>query len=104
APIGKFVEQDSDIADHGQKHLAEVLSLLFMSGGELDLGNLGDAIDNLIDLVAELFPQLLGRDECVFENVMKQTCGDGCCIKPELGQNVSHFKRMSQVRLAVHPA
>ena len=51
--VGEFDEDDADVVDHGQHHLAEVFGLRFFAGGEVDLADLGDALDDVGDLLAE---------------------------------------------------
>ena len=40
--------------DHGQQHLADVLRLAVFAVGELDFVDLGDALDDVRDLLAEM--------------------------------------------------
>src|ERR671919_185093 len=64
--IGELDEDDADVVDHRQQHLAEVFRLAFFSRGKRDGANLGHAFDDVRDVFAELLADLLGRDERVF--------------------------------------
>ena len=51
--VGKFDEHDAHIGDHGQQHLADVFRLAVFAIGELDLVDVGDALDDAGNLRAE---------------------------------------------------
>ena len=53
--IGQFDQDDADVVDHGEHHLAQVFCLLLFAGGEVDLADLGDAFYDVRDLLAEFF-------------------------------------------------
>ena len=53
-PVGKFDEDDANVFDHREHHLAEALGLGFGTAAELDLVELADAVDYLRDFFAEL--------------------------------------------------
>ncbi len=68
--------------------------------GEFDLADLGDALDDVCDLLAELGLDLVDGDRGVFDGVVQQAGGDGSGVEPHLGQDGGDFQRMHQVRLA----
>ena len=49
-----LIEDDPDVGGHRDDHLAVVLGLFLLLGGEVHLGELGDAVDEHRDLFAEL--------------------------------------------------
>ena len=51
--VGELDQDDADVARHREEHLAEVLGLLLLARGEVDLADLGDAVDQAGDLLAE---------------------------------------------------
>ena len=51
--VGELDEDDAQVAHHRQQHLAEALGLRLLAALEADLIELGDAIDDLGDVVAE---------------------------------------------------
>ena len=75
--VGELDQDDADIFGHRHDHLAVVLGLLLFGRGEADLGQLGDAVDEHGDLVAELLPDLFDRGVGVFDHVVQQGAGDG---------------------------
>ncbi len=63
--------------DHGQQHLAHVFGLAVFAVGELDLVDLGDAFDDVGDLIAEAGFNFLVGGGRVFDRVVQQAGGDG---------------------------
>ena len=51
--VGQLDEHDADVVHHGQHHLAHVFGLRLFRRGEVDLADLGDAFDDVRDLLAE---------------------------------------------------
>ena len=51
-PVGQFDDDDADIVDHREQHLAIALSLPVFRGGEVDLAEFGDAVDAVRDFRA----------------------------------------------------
>ena len=98
--VGQLDEDDADVVHHGEHHLAQVFGLLLFAGGEVDLADLGDAFDDVRDLLAELLADIDDRDRGIFDRIVQQSGGDGDRIHLHLGQNQRHFERMDQVRLA----
>ena len=98
--VGQLDEHHADVIHHGQHHLAHVLGLGLFARGEFDLADLGDALDDVSDLLAELGLDLVDRDRGVFHGVVQQAGDDGGGVEPHLRQHHSDFQRMHQVRLA----
>ena len=66
--VGKLDEQHADVLAHGQHELTDRLN-----GGVLAVGHLvqlGHAVDQVGDLLTELFGELLHRVVGVFHRVM----------------------------------
>jgi hypothetical protein len=70
--VGQFDEQHPPVVGHGDEHLADGGGLLGLLGVELQAVELGDAVDDRGDLVAELLGQPLGRDPGVLDGVVQQ--------------------------------
>ncbi len=99
-PVGELDDDDADVVDHGEEHLADVLGLRVFAVGELDLVELGDAVDDVRDLLAEAFVDLVGGDVGVFDGVVKQAGGDRGGVHLELGEHLGYFEGMDDVGLA----
>ena len=85
--VGQLDQDDADVVHHGQHHLAHVFGLRFFGRGEIDLADLGDAFDDVGDLLAEFGLDLVDGDGGVFDRVVQQAGGDGRGVEPHLGQH-----------------
>ena len=83
--VAELDEDHADVGGHGDDHLAVVLGLLLLLRGEVHLGELGDAVDQHGDLVAELVLDPGERRARVFDDVVQQRRGDGDRVELELG-------------------
>ncbi len=97
--IGQLDEHDADVVHHGQHHLAHVLGLCLFRGCEVNLADLGDAFDDVGNLLAELSLDLFDGYGGVFHRVVQQTGDDGRGVQPHLRQQGCHLERMHQVGL-----
>jgi hypothetical protein len=59
-PVGELDQQHADVARHGEQELAQVLGRALVLGLGLDLGELGDPVDQAGDVGAEMLLDLLG--------------------------------------------
>ena len=75
--IGELDKDDAHVGDHGQQHFAYVLSLAVFAIGELDFVDLGDALDDVGDLLAEAGFNFLVGGGGIFYGVVQQAGGDG---------------------------
>ena len=99
-PVGQLDHDHADVVDHGQHHLADALGLGLFAGGELDLADLGDALDDVRDLLAEFVADVVDRDRSVFDGVVQQAGGDCRGVQLHVGQHRGNFKGMNEIRLA----
>ena len=98
--VGELDEDDADVVDHGEHHFAEVFGLRFFAGGEIDFADLGDAFDDVGDLLAEFLADFDGGDRGVFDRIVEEAGGDGDGIHFHVGEDVADFERMDEVGLA----
>ncbi len=101
--VGQLDEDDADVVDHGQHHLAQVFGLGFFAGGEVDLADLGDAFDDVRHLLTEFLPDFYGGDRGVFDRVVQQAGGDRNRVHLHVREHVRDFQRMNQVGFARSP-
>ena len=97
--ISEFDEDNPDVGDHGQKHFADIFRLTVFAVGELDLVDLGDTLDNVGDLVAEIGLDLLTGGRGVLNRVVQQTGGDSRRVHLHFSEHFRHFERVDDVRL-----
>ncbi len=84
-PVAELDQDDPDVGGHRDDHLAVVLRLLLFLGVEVHLGQLGDAVDEHGDLVAELLLDPGERRPGVLDDVVQEGGGDGDRVQLELG-------------------
>ena len=69
-------------------------------GDEIELLELGQAIDERADLLAEYAVDLLARRRGVLDRVMQHGGDDGRVVELEIGQDRGDFERMREKRIA----
>ena len=99
-PVGELDDYYANVGHHRQQHLADVLRLVLFAVGELDLVELGDAFDDVRDLVAKALGYFWACDIRVLHCIMQQPRGNRGGIHLHLGQHLRDFQRMNDVRLA----
>ncbi len=99
-PVGQLDQQHANVAGDRQHQLAEIFRLLGAFGENFQLGQLGNAINQIGDLLAELLLHILIGDQRVLDRVVQQRGHDGGHVKLEVGENGRHFQRMSEIGIA----
>ncbi len=97
-PVGQLDDQDPDVARHGDDHLADGLGLRGVA--VLDLVQLGDAVHQRGDVLAEVLAQLVDRVLGVLDRVVQQRGADRVVRHAQLGQDRRHGERVRDVRIA----
>ena len=99
-PIGQFDEHYADVIHHGQHHLAQIFSLLFLAGREIDGADLGDALNNVSHLLAKFLADINDRYRCIFNRVVKQAGRNRDRVHFHFRENQRDFQRVSEIGLA----
>ena len=86
-----------------QDELPQVLGLAQVLGGELQLGELGHALDQLADLGAEQLVDLGAGDRGVLDHVVQQGGDDGRGVEPVVGEDARHLDGVGEVGIAGGP-
>ncbi len=97
-PVGEFDRHHADVVAGGEEHLAEGLGL--GGGAVVDLLQLGDAVDEIADLGAELVADLVERHLGVLDGVVEEGGGQGGGLGAEFGQDQGDGEGVGDVRLA----
>jgi hypothetical protein len=97
-PVRELDQHDAHVARHRQQHLAEVLRLRLLGRGELQLVELGDAVDQVGDHGAEALDQLLLGDAGVLEDVVQQRGLDRGAVEPPVREDLGDRERVRDVR------
>jgi hypothetical protein len=62
------------------------------------VGDLGETVDEESDLVAEIRLYRVEIDKGVLDNIVEQSGRNAYFVKPQIGEDISDFERMDQVR------
>ncbi len=101
--VGQLDQDDPDVPGHGHQHLAEVLGLPLLPAREGQLADLGDAVDELGDIVAEPLDQDGLGGGRVLQHVVEEPRGDRRRVHPELDQEPGDGQGVDVVGLARDP-
>ncbi|EKD60839.1 MAG: hypothetical protein ACD_54C00527G0001 [uncultured bacterium] len=99
-PVGQLDQNHPQVFRHCHEQFAEVFRLLRFGRRQLQIGQLGDAIDQFSHLFAEQFRNLGIGGLGVFDGVMQQRGDDGGIIQLLFGQNGRNRHGMRKIRLA----
>ena len=99
-PVGELDEDDADVLDDGQEHLAEVLRLLALLALELEARDLRDAVHEFGYLVPELGRKSGKVDLALFDDVVKKARGDRRRVELELGEDLRGHLGVDDVGIA----
>src|SRR6267143_1556076 len=98
--VRQLDQDDANVIDHGEHHLAQVLGLLLFLGGEVDLADLGDTFDDMRNLLAELLADVDDGDRSIFDRVVEQPSRYRNRIHLHLGEDQRDFQGMHEIGLA----
>ena len=99
--VGQLDDEDADVLRHGDDHLAQRGRLLLFLGDEVEAVELGDAVDQVGDLVVEGLAEVgdvdVGR---VLDGVVEQGGGHGGRVEAEAGDDAGHPDGVDDVGIA----
>ena len=98
--VGQLHQDDADVVDHREQHLAEVLRLALLARRKRDGADLRDAFDDVGHLGAEELLDALDGGQRVFDDVMEEPGHDRHGVELHVGQEVGHSQGVNQVGLA----
>ena len=93
----------ADVVRHREDHFTDVLGLLLFLAVERHHADLGHAVHNVGDLLAELGIDLFKRDLRVFNRVVQQPGGHRMGVEAELGKDFGHGQRVRKIGFAGKP-
>ena len=98
--VGELDQDDPDVGGHRHHHLAVVLGLALVAALEGDPGQLGDAVDELGDLLAELVADLVEAGAGVLDRVVEQRRAERLGVEPHPGADLRDPDRVGDELLA----
>ncbi len=101
--VGELDEEHADIGGDGQEKLPQIFRLRRLLGDEVELLDLGEALDQAADVLAESGIDLRPGGVGILDGIVEKRRCDGRVIELEVGENRRNFKRMREIRVAVGP-
>ena len=98
--VGELHQQHADVRRHGQHQLAQVLGLLRTLRLDFESGELGDAVDQARNVLAEQSGDLVACGVGILERVVQQAGDDRIRVEPHLGQDAGNFDRVREIGVA----
>ena len=99
-PVRELDEDDAHVARHREQHLAEILGLRVLGRLELDLVELGQAVDQVRDRFAEGVGDLVLGDGGVLHHVVQQRGHQRLAVHVPAGEDFGDCERVRDVGLA----
>ena len=99
-PVRELDQYDANVLRHRQQHLAETLGLLVLARLELDVVELGHAVDHVGDELAERCLDLGLGDLGVLHDVVEERRGEPLRVEPPLRQDAGDGQRVRDVGFA----
>ncbi len=98
--VSQLDHDHAQVARHRQQHLAEALGGRFLAVAELQLVQLGHAVDQFGHGFAELGGQRLTGQRGVFDGVVQDRGDQRFHVQAQLSQHLGHGHRMGDIGLA----
>src|ERR1051326_6159711 len=98
--VGELDQQHPHVLGDREQQLAQVLGLLGLARNEIELLQLGEALDQMADVLAE---QLVDLGACgfgVLDGVVQQRRDDRRFVELEIGEDRGDLERMGEIRVA----
>ena len=99
-PVRQLDEQHAQIFGHGEQEFAQIFRRPLILRHLLDLAELGDAIDQPGNILAEILLHILDRGEGILHRIVEQRGDDGFLIELQIGHQSRDFDRMAEIGIA----
>ena len=98
--VGELDQQHAHIRRDREQELAQIFGLLGLAGDEVELLQLGQAVDQRTDFRTEFLVDFGFRCGGVFDGVVEQCRHDGRIVELKVGQDRGDFERVREIRIA----
>ena len=98
--VGELDQEHADVVGDRQQQLAQVLGLLGLARHQLQPLQLGEALDQRADLVAEDLVDFGAGRLGILDGVVQQRRDDGGVVELEVGQDRRDLQRMRKIGIA----
>ncbi len=98
--VGELDQEHAHVLGDRQQQLAQVLRLLRLARDEVEPLELGEAFDQVADILAEQLVDLGAGGLGVLDGVVQQRGDDGGIVELVVGEDRGDFERMGKIRIA----
>ena len=98
--VGELDQEDAHVLRDGQQQLAQILRLLRLPGNEIELLQLGQALDELAKFGTEQFVDFLPGRRGVLDRVMEKGDSDRRLVHVHVGEDGRDFERVREIGIA----
>lgn len=102
-PVTELDQQHPEVLGHCHDHFPEALGLPVLPGAEVDVVQLGQAVDEPRDLRAEMARDVAERRVGVLDDVMQQAGADAGGIQPQVSDDPCYTRRVHEIGLSAAP-
>ncbi len=95
-----MIKQHAHVVGDGKQELAQILGLLRLLGDEVEFFELGQALDQDADVVAEQAFDFGAGGVGILDGVVQERRRDGGVVELELGENGGDLQRVGEIRIA----
>ena len=99
-PVGELDQQHADVVAEREQEFAEVLGGPLVLRLGLDLAELGDAVDQPRDILAEQPLDLVGGRQRILDRVVEDGGGDGLVVELQVREDPRDLDRMAEIGVA----
>ena len=99
-PVTQFDQDHAHILGHGENQFPNILGLLHLDRRQLQIGQLGHAVDHLGDIIAKAFLDFAIGCAGIFQRIMQQCRDDRGIVQSLRRQNQRDFNRVREIGLA----
>ena len=98
--VGEFHEDDANVVDHGEEHLADALGLALFARRKRNGADLGNTFHDMGDFGTEELADAVDRGQRVFDDVVEEPGGNRDGVELHVSEEVGDRERVDQIRLA----
>ena len=91
--VGQLHQKNTNVIRHGEHQLAEILRLLGALAKQFQLRKFGNAVDEVCNLVAEVFLYVVDGDVCVFNRIVQERRHNRGHVEFQFRQDGRDFQR-----------
>src|SRR5438128_2566337 len=94
--VSQLDEDNSDVVNHGQQHLAYVFGLLLFARDITDLRYLGKTVNEMRDFFSKILADSIEIHQRVFHDIVEESGRNRDFVELHICENVCHFQWVNQ--------